>query len=197
MFCPRCRHESPGSVPICAVCGQILSNESIEPIGPKVGKKIDTVGIQWKRKETLRTNEEKKRITIKEPLKQEPIAKTVPIVAKSSAASSRVRSIAVIFDLFSPDGRTVSLPVGDFKIGSGSNCELVINSEESSKLHAILSVGEDSLSLTDTSSKGTVINGRMVLQKGVDLLVMNSVQIGNSKIVIFFIPGYLKRNLMI
>lgn len=78
----------------------------------------------------------------------------------------------------------VELPVGEFTIGRGSKCQMIIDDPQVSRRHAILLVGTDSVVLQDLGSRNaTVVNG--VLAKGkVTLIGGDRIQIGRHELTL-------------
>lgn len=78
----------------------------------------------------------------------------------------------------------VELPIGDFTIGRGSKCQLIIDDPQVSRRHAILRTSTDAVVLEDLGSRNaTVVNG-VVARGRVTLIGGDRVQIGRHVLVL-------------
>lgn len=78
----------------------------------------------------------------------------------------------------------IELPVGEFAIGRGSKCQLIIEDPQVSRRHALLTITADRVVLQDLGSRNaTLVNG--VLAKGkVTIIGGDRIQIGRHEITL-------------
>jgi len=79
---------------------------------------------------------------------------------RTSDAAARYE-LAVIGGLVA--GPSIPLPEGTVTIGRGARCDIVLRDEETSRLHASITVAGDAVTIEDLhSANGTTVNGTMV-----------------------------------
>ena len=78
----------------------------------------------------------------------------------------------------------IELPRGEFAIGRGSKCQLIISDPQVSRRHSVLHVGVDQILIEDLGSRNaTLVNGVVVKGK-VGLIGGDRIQIGRHEIVL-------------
>jgi Nif-specific regulatory protein len=87
-----------------------------------------------------------------------------------------------------PDsGRVYTLAPGEYAVGRGAGVEITLPDESVSRRHALLTVGEEGITVLDLDShNGTCVNGRPV--KSSQVVEGDEVRFGNSRLVLEAAP---------
>lgn len=107
-------------------------------------------------------------------------------MAESAPASNKSRRISLRrISGPGPRGEIWVVPVGDTRMGRGEQCLIVLQDSKVSRVHSLLSVGPNGMTVADAgSSNGTFVNGEEIDQNPRGLNAGDEVRVGDSVLTV-------------